>query len=363
MNAHLIEIFKLFFKLGLVAFGGPAAHIAMVHKEVVEERKWMDDNHFLDLIGATSLIPGPNSTEMVIHCGYQRGGIAGLFISGISFILPACLLTGVLAYLYTMAYQIPNFEAYTVGIKSVVIILIFQALKKLWKKAISNIELAMVALIVLILGLLGMSEVYALFIGGVFGLTLLKAKESYSKKSISLTAIFIVFTKIGSVLFGSGYVLIAYLQDEIVQNRTWLTSAQIADAVAIGQFTPGPVLSTSTFIGYLLNGPWGATIASVGIFLPSFLFVLILNPLIPKMRSSKFFSTLLSCINAGAIGLMAYALYPLGKISFSNVNGIIIFILLALLVWKRPKMSSPKLVGLSIILSIIFVQIERVLVA
>ncbi len=336
-----------------MAFGGPAAHIAMIHKEVVDKRKWIDDKHFLDLVGATSLIPGPNSTEMVIHCGYQRGGIPGLIIAGISFIFPACVLTGILAYLYTLAYKIPNFDSYMIGIKPVVIILILQALQKLWKKAIKGYELALVAIIVLGLGFSGIGEVYALFVGAVIGFIILKTKDSSGINSVALPSIFWVFTKIGSVLFGSGYVLIAYLQDEIVENRGWLTSAQIADAVAIGQFTPGPVLSTSTFIGFLLNGGWGAVMASIGIFLPSFIFVLILNPLIPKMRNSKNFSLLLDSINAGAIGLMAYALYPLGKVAFVNPIGIIIFIIFSSVLWKFPKISSLKLVSAGILAGVI----------
>lgn len=355
----VLDIFKLFFRLGIVAFGGPAAHIAMIHKEVVDQRKWMDEKHFLDLVGATSLIPGPNSTEMVIHCGYHRGGLPGLITAGLSFILPACLMTGILAYLYTQALQIPNFEQYMIGIKPVVLILIFQALRKLWKKAISNYELGAIALLVLMLGLYGVSEILALLIGAITGFLLLKLKTSHSHKSIALPAIFWVFTKIGSVLFGSGYVLIAYLQDEIVSQRGWLTSAQIADAVAIGQFTPGPVLSTSTFVGYLLGGGWGAVLASIGIFLPSFLFVYLLNPIIPKLRNSVNFSILLDAVNAGAVGLMAYALYPLGKVAFVNPIGITIFLIISLVVWKVPKMSSFKLVSLGIFLGVAFVNLSN----
>lgn len=356
--SRLIELLKLFFHLGIVAFGGPAAHIAMIHKEVVDKRKWMDEKHFLDLVGATSLIPGPNSTEMAIHCGYQRAGAAGLFIAGVSFILPACVLTGILAYLYTLAYKIPNFEAYMIGIKPIVIILIFQAVQKLWKKAIKGFELAIVSVIVLALGLTGINEVYALFLGAIVGYVFLKGKKSFSSKSIALPAIFWVFTKIGSVLFGSGYVLIAYLQDEIVERRGWLTSVQIADAVAIGQLTPGPVLSTSTFVGYILGGAQGAMIASIGIFLPSFLFVLILNPLIPKMRQSKDLSILLDCVNAGAIGLMVYALYPLGKITFLKPIGIVIFLISLAIIRRFPKVSSFKLVTMGIILGVIFVNLQ-----
>lgn len=348
MNA-LIEIFKLFFHLGLVAFGGPAAHIAMIHREVVDKRKWMDEKHFLDLIGATSLIPGPNSTEMVIHCGYHRGGIAGLLISGISFILPACVLTGFLAYLYTIAFKFPHFETYMIGIKPVVIILIFQAIQKLWKKAITAYELAVVSVIVFLLGFSGIGEFYSLLLGTCVGFVILKFKKPSSINSIALPAIFWVFAKIGSILFGSGYVLIAYLQDEIVENRAWLTSSQIADAIAIGQFTPGPVLSTSTFIGYLLAGGWGAVAASAGIFLPSFIFVVLLNPIIPKMRNSKNFSLVLDSVNAASIGLMAYALIPLAKVSFPSPTGSITFILTLILLWKFPKISSLKLVSFGII--------------
>jgi chromate transporter len=331
----------------------------MIHREVVDKRKWMDEKHFLDLVGATSLIPGPNSTEMVIHCGYHRGGVGGLFMGGLSFILPACVLTGFLAFLYSLAFKIPNFEAYIIGIKPVVIILIFQALQKLWKKAIKGYELATVALLVFILGFSGMGEVFALMIGAFFGFLLLKMKSSFGPKSVALPAIFWVFAKIGSVLFGSGYVLIAYVQDEIVERRGWLTSAQIADAIAIGQFTPGPVLSTSTFIGYLLAGGWGAVAASLGIFLPSFLFVLILNPLIPKMRNSKHFSLLLDCVNAGAIGLMAYALIPLGKIAFTDPIGIIIFFITIGILWKFPKINSLKLVSLGIGLGVVSVALKE----
>lgn len=357
----LNEVIRLFLRLGIVAFGGPAAHIAMIHKEVVDDRKWMDEKHFLDLVGATSLIPGPNSTEMVIHCGFHRAGVAGLFAAGFSFILPACFLTGILAYFYTQAYNIPNFEAYMIGVKPVVLILIFQALQKLWKKAIKGYELALIGLFVLALGFTGIGEIAALFIGTILGFFLLKFKASTEMKSVSLSAIFYVFLKIGSVLFGSGYVLIAYLQDEIVEKRGWLTSAQIADAIAIGQFTPGPVLSTSTFVGFLLGDTSGAVLASIGIFLPSFLFVLILNPLIPKMRASRNFSLLLDAVNAGAIGLMAYALFPLGKITFTHLNGVIVFALIAALLWKFPKLSSIKLVSIGIFLGVALVEINSLL--
>lgn len=345
----LLEIAKIFLSLGISAFGGPAAHIAMLHHEVVEKRKWMDEEHFLDLVGATSLIPGPNSTEMVIHCGFHRGGVKGLFLAGLCFIFPACLLTGILAFFYKLGIEYPQVQSYLLGVKPIVIVLILLALKKLWKKAIKDLEYALIALSVMAMAFMGVPEVFALIGGGALGFLYFKGKASWrSQRSFDLLAIFWVFTKIGSILFGSGYVLIAYLQDEVVEQRGWLTSAQIADAIAIGQFTPGPVLSTSTFVGYLLGGGWGAVVASVGIFLPSFLFVWFLNPLIPKMRHSQNFGQLLDAVNAGAVGLMAYALFPLGEVALSHYSGFLILIGAMAVTWRYPKISALKLVSLGI---------------
>lgn len=347
---HLKEIGSLFFRLGLVAFGGPAAHIAMVHKEVVVERKWMDESHFLDLMGATALIPGPNSTEMVLHCGHHRGGARGLVLAGASFIIPACVLTGLLAYFYTEAVKIPNFNDYMIGVKPVVLILIFQALKKLAPKAIKSYSLGVVAFVTFALCFTGISEFLALIIGGGVGYGLSFFKNDRSIKSFPLLSIFFIFSKIGAILFGSGYVLITYLQKELVENRGWLTSSEIADAIAIGQFTPGPVLSTSTFIGYLLGSSSGAVVATLGIFLPSFLFVYFLNPYIPKLRESKKLSILLDAVNAASMGLMAFALYPLGKISFLHPGAIFIFIFNLFLIWRIPKLGTVYLVSISIFL-------------
>ena len=355
---HLKEILKLFLHLGFVAFGGPAAHIAMMHKEVVDKRKWMSDEHFLVLVGATSLIPGPNSTEMVLHCGFHKGGLRGLLVAGVSFILPACLITFILAYLYVLAFDIPHFEAYIIGIKPIVILLILQALKKLGSKAIKNYETALMALFAFALCFIDISEVYAIFIAAFIGFIILKLKNSYRLHSIGAFSLFLVFLKVGSVLFGSGYVLVSYLQDELVENRGWLTSSQLADAIAIGQFTPGPVLSTSTFVGHILGGGAGALAATLGIFLPSFLFVYLLNPLIPKLRNSKNFSELLNCINAAAVGIMAYAIVPLSMATFSGAITIVIFILGLILLLKRPSTSSISLVTLGLFSGAIFTFIK-----
>lgn len=350
---RLFEIISLFTRLGIIAFGGPAAHIAMMHKEVVEKRGWMNEEHYVDLIGATSLIPGPNSTEMAIHCGFQRGGIKGLVAAGLSFILPACLLTGLLAYFYVSFSHYPDFEKYLVGIKPVVLILIFDALRKLWKKAIKTKELLIVSALVLALSFTSLGEVLSLFAGALVGFLYFRFKPQGGLKAVEPFSVFLVFAKIGSVLFGSGYVLIAYLQHELINQRGWITAGQLADAIAIGQFTPGPVLSTSTFVGYLVGDVWGAVAATVGIFLPSFVFVLILNPLIPKMRQSKNFSILLDCVNAGAMGLMAYALVPLSQVSLTDKIGVITFIICGALYFKFSKQfTSVRLVALGAILGV-----------
>ena len=359
----MAEIFKLFFMLGVSAFGGPAAHIAMLHKEVVDKRKWMSEEHFLDLVGATSLIPGPNSTEMVIHCGHHRGGVSGLVVAGLSFLIPACFLTWVLAYFYVELSTLPDFTKYMAGIKPIVIILILDALRKLWKKGIKKIDHIFVAVLVLILGLIGIGEVYALILGALVGFVYLKVSGRNTMISIAPLAIFGVFFKVGSVLFGSGYVLISYLQDELVFKRGWLTTTQLADAIGVGQFTPGPVLSTSTFTGHILGGPLGALAATIGIFLPAFLLVYFMKPLIPKMRASKNFSTFLDCINAGTIGLMAYALVPMAKITFFQVDYIVTFIIMGIIYLKFPKLSSIKLVFSSLLLGVINAYVFPLLLA
>ena len=324
----LVEIAKVFFKLGLFAFGGPAAHIAMMEEEVVNKRKWMSRQHYLDLIGATNLIPGPNSTEMTMHCGHERGGFKGLFIAGISFIFPAVLTTGLLAFIYTEYGDLPNIKPFFYGIKPAVLAVIASAILKLGKKAIKGWELAMFGLIVLALSFYGINEIVVLLGTGILGAfyfyTKHKAKTTTnsivpfillntgltSVAKITSLNVFLTFLKVGSILYGSGYVLFAYLKVELVETGL-LTNQELLDAIAMGQFTPGPVLSTATFIGYQLTGIWGALAASVGIFLPSFLFVLILNPLIPKMQKSKFLRGFLDSVNVAAVGIMIAVLFTM----------------------------------------------------
>lgn len=324
------EIARLFFKLGLIAFGGPAAHIAMMEDEFVTRRKWISREHFLDLIGATNLIPGPNSTEMTMHLGYERGGWAGLFISGACFIFPAAILTGIVAWFYVTYGALPQVEPFLYGIKPAVIAVILGAVWKLGKKAVKGWQFAVLGVLVAVAVLLGVGEIVALLVGGVVGMLWLKTTGYGDSKTaarfipilfqdstvvaaaggvaaattISLWKIGFFFLKIGAILYGSGYVLVAFLEGGLVEELGWLTQAQLLDSIAMGQFTPGPVLTTSTFIGYLLAKTPGAIVATLGIFLPSFIFVLILNPIIPKLRQSAWLSAFLDAVNVAAVALM-----------------------------------------------------------
>jgi len=327
-KGSLLEVAGLFFKLGCIAFGGPAAHIAMMEEEVVNKRKWMTREHFLDLIGMTNLIPGPNSTELTMHCGHERAGVAGLFVAGATFIFPAVVITGIFAWLYGEYGELPAVEPFIVGIKPAVLAIIAGAIVKLGKKALKGWELGVLGVLVVVSSFLGINEVLALLTASVLGAFYFyfKHKTTSGAKSVlpfvllqttvgsvmKLTTmnVFWTFLKVGSVLYGSGYVLFAYLDAELVA-KGWLSRQQLLDAIAVGQFTPGPVLSTSTFIGYQLTGFPGAMAATLGMFLPSFLFVLILNPLIPKMRQSAFLRYFLDSVNVAAVAVMVGVLFQM----------------------------------------------------
>ena len=327
MKNNLKEIAALFFKLGCFAFGGPAAHVAMMEEEVVEKRKWMSRQHFLDLMGATNLIPGPNSTEMTMHGGYERAGVKGLFVAGICFIFPAVVITGIFAHFYVKYGQLPNVEPFILGIKPAVLAVILNAVVKLGKKAVKNYELAALGILALALSLWGISEVLALVTTGILGMIYFSIRNNGASSTLNsfipvmflqgvsfdanTVKIFLTFLKVGAILYGSGYVLFAYLDAELVSTGL-LTRSELIDAIAIGQFTPGPVLSTATFIGYQLGGWSGAIAASIGIFLPSFLFVWLLNPWIPKMRQSKILSYLLDSVNVAAVAIMVSVLIKMG---------------------------------------------------
>lgn len=352
----LLEVGKVFFKLGCFAFGGPAAHIAMMEDEVVNKRKWMTRDHYLDLIGATNLIPGPNSTEMTMHCGHERAGIKGLFVAGITFIFPAIVITGLLAFLYVKYGQLPELAPFVFGIKPAVLAIIASAVIKLGKKALKSWELGILGTAVLALSILGVNEVLALLSAGLVGAIIFYAKSKIISQPKSILPIFLLqvpsvtllkltslkvfltFLKVGAILYGSGYVLFAYLDAELVETG-WMTRQALLDAIAVGQFTPGPVLSTATFIGYQLTGFWGAIAASVGIFLPSFLFVLLLNPLIPKMRKSKFLSFFLDSVNIAAVAIMAGVLYVMIIETVTEWRAIIIALVSIIVTFGFKKIS------------------------
>jgi chromate transporter len=360
--SKLTEVAALFLKLGFTAFGGPAAHVSIMHDEVVKRRKWLTDEEFLDLLGATNLIPGPNSTEMAIHIGYLQAGWAGLFLAGICFVLPATLIVLLLSWVYVRFGTMPQIGGLLYGIKPVVIAIIAQALWELGKKAFKTRLLVIVAVAVFGLYFFKVNEIVLLFAGGIFVMLFLNIQRG-KKFSVtpfllsiggalltqafvpfSLPILFLTFLKIGSVLYGSGYVLLAFLRNDFVLRLGWLTDQQLIDAVAIGQVTPGPLFTAATFIGYILGGTSGALLATLGIFLPSFIFVAISNPLIPKIRNSTWMSGLLDGVNAAALGLMAAVTCQLASSSLTDFYAAAITII-ALILLLRYKVNSTWLIA------------------
>ncbi len=347
------ELARIFIRIGFTAFGGPAAHIALFQDEFVKRRGWLTDQHFLDLLGATNLIPGPNSTEMAMHIGQVRAGWRGLIVAGACFILPAALLVGLLSWAYVTYNQLPAVGWLLYGIKPVIIAVIAQAIYTLGRKAAKSTFYIVLGVAIFVLALFGgVSEIPLLFGGALLALLVMNAGKwreqgarlplaggavgfivlliasarellANAQQTVLATAeatqvltvaaqvpfalseLFLTFLKIGSVIYGSGYVLIAFLETEFVTRLGWLTPTQLLDAVAIGQFTPGPVFTTATFVGYTLGGVPGAALATLGIFLPAFAFVALIHPLVPRIRQSPLLSALLDGVNAAAIALMA----------------------------------------------------------
>jgi chromate transporter len=363
---RLKALATVFFKLGLIAFGGPAAHIAMMDDEVVVRRRWMSREKLLDLLGVTNLIPGPNSTELAIHIGYEYGRWRGLFVAGFCFILPAMTMVWMLAAIYDRYQTLPQLESILYGIKPVIIAIIAQALWKLGKKALKDFPTRLVGIAVIIAFSLGTNEILLLFIAGLAvmlfhrfkqhwgqmsGMSLLPFSETLisvnstavTPQSPHWTTVFFFFLKVGSVLYGSGYVLLAFLQRDLVERWQWLTSQELLDAVAVGQLTPGPVFTTATFVGYLVAGNRGAIAATVGIFLPAFLLVGLINPWITKLRQSSLASHFLDGVNAASLGLMAVVTYTLGKAAIVD-SLTVILVLLSLLAVFRFKVNSAWLV-------------------
>jgi chromate transporter len=354
------EVARLALKLGFTAFGGPAAHIAMLRDEVVTRRQWLSEQHFLDLLGATNLIPGPNSTEMVIHVGHERAGWRGMIVAGVLFILPSATMVALLAWAYVRYGTTPTGQWLLYGIKPVIIAVVLQALWGLGKTAFKSALLATVGVAVLALYLWGANEIALLFGGallvmllknarrmrpggaaGVFPLLGLPAVGAVpaaagAAATYSLTTLFLTFLKIGAVLYGSGYVLLAFLRNDFVERLGWITDRQLLDAVAVGQFTPGPVFTTATFVGYLVGSWPGAVVATIGIFLPSFIFVAAVNPLVPRLRRSSWMAALLDGVNAAAVGLMAAVTWELGRAAIVDALTALLALIAAVLLlrWK-----------------------------
>lgn len=346
-SSRLLGVVQLFLKLGFTAFGGPAAHIALMHDEVVKRRKWLSDQEFIDLVGATNLIPGPNSTEMTIYIGLRRAGWLGLLAGGLCFVTPAVLIVLALAWAYVRFGTTPEAGWLMYGIKPVVIAIIAQALWSLGRSALKTPPLALVGAAVIMLYILGVNEIALLFGSGLLVMLATNIRRlrdlhprlvlaplvpgaglitsaALASAAFSLPLLFLTFLKIGAVLYGSGYVLLAFLRSDLVVRYAWLTDQQLLDAIAIGQVTPGPLFTAATFIGYILAGVPGALLATLGIFLPSFIFVALSSPLIPRLRGSSWASGFLDGVNASALGLMAAVTLQLARLSLVDITTILV---------------------------------------
>ncbi len=355
---RLTELATVFLRLGAIAFGGPAAHIAMMDNEVVNRRQWMSREKLLDLLGITNLIPGPNSTELAIHIGYERAGWRGLLVAGSCFILPAMVIVWTLAAVYDRYQTVPQVEWLLYGIKPVIIAIVLQAVWQLGKKAAKDLPTQIAGAVAIAAYFAGVNEILVLLLLGVAvmliknwqtrdhttGAFLLPLSSLLAQigsaaavppvVAVSWASVFLFFVKIGAVLYGSGYVLLAFLQRDLVERNQWLTSQQLLDAVAIGQVTPGPIFTTATFVGYLVAGNAGAIAATAGIFLPAFVLVLVVNPWVTKLRQSTWTSGFLDGVNAASLGLMAAVTYTLGRAALVDGVTIIVAILSAIAVFR-----------------------------
>lgn len=367
-STGLGELALLFLRLGTTAFGGPAAHIAMMRDEVVQRRRWMDDRDYLDLVAAANLVPGPNSTEVAIHVGHRQAGWRGLLVAGACFILPAALLVGVLAWAYAEHGTDPAVVDLRYGILPVIVAIVAQALWKLGRAAVKDVVFGVVAVACGVAFLLGVPEIPILL--GAAGVAVLwGGREAIfrrgraavlapwalladpsalplvlARQPVELDRLFLVFLKIGAVLYGSGYVLIAFLETDLVDRLGWLTEQQLLDAVAIGQVTPGPVFTTATFVGYQVAGWQGATLATIAIFLPAFAFVAALTKIVPWMRRNAWTGHALDGLNAAAVGLIAGVLVVLAGDAFADPFAVVLGVA-ALAVLLRWQPNSAWLVG------------------
>jgi chromate transporter len=349
-TASLRDVVLLFFRLGATAFGGPAAHIAMMEEEIVRRRQWLSREEFLDLLGATNLIPGPNSTEMAIHIGHKMAGWRGLILGGAAFIIPAFLIVWAIAWFYVAFGELPAVQSVFSGVKPVILAVVAHALWSLSRSAVKDRLLGGLAVLALGLYLFWGNELKprptqlkTLILPLLGWMILFPTTRAWGDTTppgrVSPELLFAYFAKVGSALFGSGYVLIAFLQSDLVDKYQWISQQQLIDAIAVGQFTPGPVFTTATFIGYLILGHSGAVVATLGIFLPAFVFVALSAPFIPALRRSRWTAPLLDGLNVASLSLMAGAAIALGQTTINNWYGALTFVLSSFLL-IRFKVNS-----------------------
>lgn len=386
-QATLLSVASLFLRLGITAFGGPAVHIALMEEEIVRRRGWLTHEAFLDMLGVTNLIPGPNSTEMAMHVGLKKGGVAGLLAGGLGFILPASLLTLVLGWLYLRYGRLPEIQPFLEGVQPAIVAVLAGAVWRLGRSASKTRGLLAVGLLAALAMLLGANEILLLFAGGAAGMlwerlragrrnqrsfTILIPFQLWTKigfvsqKSLlaavgvaaaasapfaapSALQIGLYFLKIGAVLYGSGYVLVAFLQGGLVERLHWLTQSQLFDAIAIGQITPGPLSCSATFIGYILGGLQGAFAATLGMFLPGFVFVFIFQPLIPRLRANRWASSFLDAVNVTAVGLMAGVTVEFARHGLATPRGFILGVAAAVAVLILRLNSALVIIGAALI--------------
>jgi chromate transporter len=345
------ELALVFLRLGTTAFGGPAAHIAMMEDEFVRRRSWLTSEEFLDLVGAAGLIPGPSSTEVAIYVGYHRAGWRGLLVAGLCFILPAALIVTALAWAYVRFGRLPAVGGALYGIKAVIIAIIGQALFAFGRTAMKSAWLVVLGVVAAVANALGASPVVVILVAGILSAAVRAAgrrgtgaaslvwpgalgASAVSAAPTALAKLFLVFLKIGAIVFGSGYVLLAFLRADLVERAHWLTEPQLIDAVAVGQFTPGPVFTTGTFIGYVVAGLPGALVATIGIFLPSFVLVAISGPLIPRLRRSRPAAAFLDGVNVAALALIVVVSLQLGRAAIVDAPTAILAVVSAAVLFR-----------------------------
>src|SRR5690554_1621335 len=318
------DLARLFLRLGFFAYGGPAAHISMMRDEVVDRKGWYTDEEFLDMIGFTNLIPGPNSTELAVLIGYKQGGLIGLLISGLCFIIPAVVIVLIFTAFYMKYQSLPQVQSILKGMIPAIFLIVMGAVIKLGQKTIKDYESMLLVLVGVILIFFNVSEVWVLFLGPLYFLLkrVLTSTKNLAVEPFSLVILFMTFLKIGSILYGSGYVLISFLQTEFVEKLSWLTSTQLIELVAIGEITPGPVFTTATAVGYFLGGGLGSLLATLGIFIPSFLLISILYPLYERIKTITWTQAFLKGINLASMSMLASVGLKLGMGILDNITTI-----------------------------------------